>query len=145
MAFVASNAPRRLNTDKIAEMVQAHPTRVRHITSRLVKTGLLTSYRGGKGGVILARDPKDISLRDIHDAIQDQPLLPFGMHDPFSQWADHCFVRTTFQTLYGGLEDKLLRDLEDIKVSHLYVPWDTEGEIPQNSPVKALVSGKAAR
>lgn len=129
MAFVANSAPRRMSTDKIAEMVQSHPTRVRHITSALVKAGLLESYRGGNGGVILAKNPKKITLRDIYDAIQDQSLLSFGMHNPFSKWSDHCLVHSTFEGLYDSLEEKLLKDLAKVRLSDLYKPWDALTEI----------------
>lgn len=124
MAFVASSAPKRMSTDKIAEMVQSHPTRIRHITSALVKAGLLESFRGGNGGVVLAKDPKKITLRDVYDAVQDQPLLAFGMHNPFSQWSDHCLVHSTFENVYEDLEEKLLKDLGKIKIYNLYKPWD---------------------
>lgn len=123
MAFVASKAPRRLNTDLVAKMVQAHPTRVRHITSTLTKAGLLKSYRGASGGLTIARPAETITLLDIYDAIQEGPLLTPGEHDPFSEWASHCLVRPTFQDIYAGVEDDMRRRLAAVRVTDLFRPW----------------------
>ncbi len=123
MAFVASKAPRRLNTDLVAKMVKAHPTRVRHITSTLTKAGLLKSYRGASGGLTIARPGEEITLLDIYDAIQEGPMLTPGEHDPFSEWASHCLVRPTFQGIYAGVENDMRARLADVRLTDLYRPW----------------------
>ncbi|MDA7949621.1 MAG: Rrf2 family transcriptional regulator [Hyphomicrobiaceae bacterium] len=122
-AFVGARHPDRVNTDLIAKMVQTHPTRVRRIVSKLVKAGILLSSRGGNGGVSLAREANKITLADIYDAVQDQTVLKLGLHNPFSEWSDHCFIHSTFERVHSDLETKFRSDLADIKLSEMFKPW----------------------
>ncbi len=123
-AFVGSRYPARVNSDRIAEVVQVHPTRVRRIVSKLVKAGILVSQRGGNGGVVLARDAAEITLGQIHDAVQAGTVLSLGLHDPFADWKDHCFVHATFERLHDELEEKVRADLAGIRLSDVFKPWD---------------------
>ena len=122
-AFVAARHPDRVNTDLIAKMVQSHPTRVRKIVSKLVKAGILRSSRGGGGGVLLARDAGEITLADIYDAVQERSVLKLGLHNPFSEWSDHCFIHSTFEKIHADLDSKMRADLADIPLSTMFKPW----------------------
>ena len=46
------------------------------VVQRLVHAGLLETERGPRGGIRLAREPKDISLLDIYRAAGGEPLRP---------------------------------------------------------------------
>ena len=46
------------------------------IVQRLVHAGLLETERGPKGGIRLARDPKEVTLLDIYEAAGGEPLRP---------------------------------------------------------------------
>ena len=135
-AFVGSRDPARVNTGTIARMVEVHPTRVRRIVSKLVKAGILTSSRGGNGGVSLARPADRTTLADIYDAVQESTVLSLGLHDPFSEWSGHCFVHDTFEDIYEGLEAKMRGDLARIRLSEMFKPWrprDERAETRQSS------------
>jgi len=134
-AFVGARHPERVNTERIAQMVQIHPTRSRRIVSKLVKAGILASSRGGSGGVALARSPNKITLDEIYDAIQETSVLSLGLHDPFSAWSDHCFVHETFEKLMGDLEYKLRDDLSRLKLSQMFKPWAPEERRPKKKRV----------
>jgi DNA-binding IscR family transcriptional regulator len=75
LSYVAANAPEVVTTERIAEQVDEHPTRVRQIVAALVKAGLLSASRGAAGGVSLRRAASEISLRDVQEAVQDSSLL----------------------------------------------------------------------
>ena len=123
-AFVGAHHPKRVNTDGLAQMVDSHPTRIRRIVSTLVKAGILSSSRGSRGGVTLGREPSEITLADIHDALQPQDVLSLGLLDPYEGWRNHCFVHSTLDRLYGDLENKLRDDLLKIRLVDVYKPWD---------------------
>jgi len=46
------------------------------VVQRLVRSGLLETERGPKGGIRLARAPKTITLLDVYEAAGGEPLRP---------------------------------------------------------------------
>jgi Rrf2 family protein len=122
MSYVACYDPQQLTTDAIAEAVRDHPARVRQLVAALVRAGLLRSLRGAGGGIALARPPAEISLRDIHQAVEEQPLLTLSLRDPFKAWDNVCFVRPTLERLYAEGEAHFLERLAAVKLTALYTP-----------------------
>ncbi len=124
LSFVGANSPQRLSTDTIAKWVKTHPTRVRNLVSQLVKAGILISYRGNNGGLTLARDPKQINLLQVYDAVQDSPLIAEKIDNPFTGFEDHCKVFEVFTQLFGLLENNVRFNLEQITADKLFVAFD---------------------
>lgn len=61
------------STSTIAKEQGIPPSFLAKIISQLSITGLLHTLRGARGGVTLARDPKDITLLEVVEAI-DGPI-----------------------------------------------------------------------
>lgn len=64
----------RASTSEIAKKQHIPPSFLAKIISQLSVAGLLHTSRGARGGVTLARDPKDITMLDVVEAI-DGPIL----------------------------------------------------------------------
>jgi Rrf2 family protein len=64
----------RAATAQIAQEQQIPPSFLAKIVSQLSVAGLLQTSRGARGGVSLARNPGDITLLDVVEAI-DGPIL----------------------------------------------------------------------
>ena len=64
----------RAATSQIAEKKHIPPSFLAKIISQLSVAGLLHTSRGARGGVSLARDPEEISLLDVVEAI-DGPIM----------------------------------------------------------------------
>ncbi len=64
----------RAATSTVAQEQRIPPSFLAKIISQLSIAGLLHTSRGARGGVSLAREPKDISLLDVVEAI-DGPIL----------------------------------------------------------------------
>jgi len=64
----------RAATSQIAEEQQIPPSFLAKIVSQLSVAGLLQTSRGARGGVSLAREPGQISLLEVIEAI-DGPIL----------------------------------------------------------------------
>ncbi len=115
------------------------PTRIKDISARqgismkylekifhkLRKAGLLNSRRGPRGGYMLAREPSEITMRDIVSAA-DGPLVPVpvkclsenGSQPKDCQYSDRCVSRhvwTETQRLLHDYYDSIsLADLCDL-------------------------------
>jgi Rrf2 family protein len=70
---LARNLDQRVATSTIAEEQQIPPSFLAKIISQLSVAGLLHTSRGARGGVSLARQPKEISLLEVVEAI-DGPI-----------------------------------------------------------------------
>lgn len=64
----------RASTSQIAQEQHIPPSFLAKIVSQLSVAGLLQTSRGARGGVSLARAPKDITLLEVIEAI-DGPIL----------------------------------------------------------------------
>lgn len=67
------NNGERAATSTVAQEQHIPPSFLAKIISQLSIAGLLHTSRGARGGVTLARDPKDISLLEVIEAI-DGPI-----------------------------------------------------------------------
>ena len=70
---LARNGDTRTATSTIAEEQKIPPSFLAKIISQLSIAGLLHTSRGARGGVTLAREPKDMSLLEVIEAI-DGPI-----------------------------------------------------------------------
>lgn len=122
LSYVAANAPEVVTTERIAEQVDEHPTRVRQIVAALVRAGLLVAMRGAAGGVSLARPATEISLHDIQTAVQDGSLLALHLFEPDSEWAGKSSVHLVFENLRDELQHRIDSYLGQHTLDQTYTP-----------------------
>jgi Rrf2 family protein len=100
----------RATTSSIAKEQRIPPSFLAKIISQLSVAGLVHTSRGARGGVTLARDPKDISLLDVVEAIDG----PIQLHDCVAQgvvcaFGDHCPIRSVWYEVQDELVARLRR------------------------------------
>jgi Rrf2 family protein len=88
MVFLASEPGRIVPSREIATMLRSSEAHLSKVMQRLAKAGLVSSMRGPKGGFVLKRSARDISLREVYEAIEgrleetkcllDQPICHGG-------------------------------------------------------------------
>ena len=71
--YLADKGEQRVATSTIAQQQRIPPSFLAKIISQLSIAGLLHTSRGARGGVTLARDPKEITLLEVVEAI-DGPI-----------------------------------------------------------------------
>ncbi|MEI7492337.1 MAG: Rrf2 family transcriptional regulator [Bacteroidota bacterium] len=69
MVLISRNAE-GINAVKIAEFTGFSKNHIAKVLQRLVKSDLLRSARGPSGGFTMKKDPKDLTLLDIYQAIE---------------------------------------------------------------------------
>jgi Rrf2 family protein len=120
LSFVSYHGSEMLTTPTIARWVNTNPSRVRQIVAALVRAGLLSSTRGGEGGVMLGRDAATITLLDVFEAVADQELQLFSIDNPFSDWKDRCHVHSVLKSMRERVQDGLRAELERTPLAALH-------------------------
>lgn len=103
LLFVAVlSSKKRVTSTLVAESTDTNPVTVRNIFLSLSENGLLVAAAGKNGGVHLAKEPKDITLWDIFQAVETNDVEEiFKLHETDSD----CPVGKNFyQILYPHME-----------------------------------------
>ncbi|MCD8015404.1 MAG: Rrf2 family transcriptional regulator [Lachnospiraceae bacterium] len=99
LLYVAVLSPkRRVTSSLIAESTGTNAVSIRNIFLDLSKNGLLNAAAGKNGGVSLAKEPEDITLWDIYQAVETNDVDEiFKIHETDSD----CPVgKNIYQILY---------------------------------------------
>ena len=94
LAYIANQQDSKpISTGKVAESFGFSEAHLSKVFQRLNKSGFLKSVRGPRGGFILAKEPKAITLLDIYEAI-DGPISRYGtclLHKDECEFSDCVF------------------------------------------------------
>jgi Rrf2 family protein len=77
------------------------------IFSSLSRAGLLKPIRGKGGGFVLAREPSEITLLEVIEAVEGPIILNFCQHDPPQCERDDCPVRPVWSDLQDHIRTTL--------------------------------------
>ncbi len=109
----------RASTSQIAKEQHIPPSFLAKIISQLSVAGLLHTSRGARGGVSLARDPKDITMLDVVEAIDGPILLNECVADTHGCKFDKaCPMRS----LWSELQDDLVARLGGTTFADFVIP-----------------------
>ena len=87
------------------------------IVTQMVRSGFLKGMRGSQGGYRLARDPKEINVGEILEAIEGC-LSPVACLDPSNEACDRCGDCSTLE-LWKGLYETVMNYLTAITLQDL--------------------------
>lgn len=91
----------------MARRLDASTTYLSKIHTQLVKAGILQSHRGTRGGVTLARDPRQIQLLEIVEACQGRFLGDYCA--PHDDLKDVCAFHHAMHELQAACTAALAR------------------------------------
>jgi len=69
-AILAANRDRLVSAHQIVERIGVSGAHLSKVLQRLAKQGIVESVRGPKGGFRLARDPSEVTLLDVYEAVE---------------------------------------------------------------------------
>jgi Rrf2 family protein len=75
LCVIAYKGPDATTSEVISRSLQTNPVVVRRLLKDLQRAGLVAIRPGKDGGVQLLRDPNDITLAQIHQAVEPDPEL----------------------------------------------------------------------
>ncbi len=114
MVFIA-NSEVLLNANDIAENIHSSKHHVSKVLQRLVKSNLLNSTRGPKGGFSLKRDAKDIKLIEILEAIEGSVVINECAVNNDDCPFESCIMGNICQSINQDILDFLQKNsIEDI-------------------------------
>ena len=111
----------RAPTSLIAREQKIPPSFLAKIVSQLSVAGMVQTSRGARGGVSLAREPKDISLLEVVEAIDGPITLNECVSDPsVCSFGDDCPVHS----VWCGVQENLVRELAATSFADLMIGRD---------------------
>jgi len=106
---LARNGHQRTATSTIAEEQRIPPSFLAKIVSQLSIAGLLQTSRGAHGGVTLARDPGDITLFEVIEAIDG----PIQLNDCVTEESTCTFLNDCpLRPVWCDAQDELVRKMK---------------------------------
>jgi Rrf2 family protein len=108
-----------LTSDEVAASVNTNPVIIRRCLGELRRAGLVEVRHGAGAGWSLARDPAQITLLEVHDAIGPEPL--FGLHrtQPNLECPVGKGIRPALSQVYGGIDQAVRRELAAVSVAQV--------------------------
>ena len=107
-----------VNTKAIAEKFQIPLEMLAKILQKLVKKGLVTSHNGPKGGYLLAKDPAEISIGEVMEAIEG----PIGIAECYHETENFCSQQAycNIKTPMGVIQMKIIDLLKSISLEQMH-------------------------
>jgi Rrf2 family protein len=117
MALAQRRGRDLLTSDQVAASVNTNPVIIRRSLGDLRRAGLVDVRHGAGAGWSLARPPEEITLLDVYEAVEREPL--FGMHrtEPNVDCPVGRGIRPALGPVYGGIERTLRRELRRTSIA----------------------------
>jgi Rrf2 family transcriptional regulator, iron-sulfur cluster assembly transcription factor len=118
MHLARRNPGQRAMIDEVSRQERIPKSFLAKIFQHLAKAGLVRSVRGSRGGFALLKNPGDISVLEIIEAVEGKIVFQRCRIDkPDCQHAGGCALCGLFERAQDGIKDVLtsttLRDLLD--------------------------------
>jgi Rrf2 family protein len=109
MLYLAQLEPaQRAATSQIADKQRIPPSFLAKIISQLSIAGLIHTSRGARGGVTLAREPREISLLEVVESIDGPILLNECTEDTsVCPFGENCAIRDLWCNAQNELVNRL--------------------------------------
>lgn len=119
MTALANQPNELLSSEGLSMGLKTNPAFVRKLISRLVEGGLIQSFRGKGGGIKLAKDASEISLKDIYLASTENKPLVCTSNKKEKSCMISCAMGDIMGEVVGGMENASMNYLSDIQLSEL--------------------------
>ena len=109
LTILAKNGGERVKSDYIAESVNTNPVVIRRLLSSLQESNLVVSQVGAAGGSLLAKQPKDIRLSEVYDALPCGEVFALHPKEPNQD----CPVGKNMAAFLCGLQKEIDKSIEE--------------------------------
>lgn len=118
----------RLSTKHVEKQTLIPPPFLRRIIADLARAGLMHTFPGPNGGLQLAREPHEINLYQVWEAVEGQLLICDCLQAP-----EECPLECncSLRACWGKLQAILVHEMESTSLAEIAV--ETEGLQPSTS------------
>lgn len=106
-----------LTSDEVAASVLTNPVVIRRGLGELHRAGLVEVRRGAGAGWRLARPPEQITLLDVYQAVERDPLFAMHHTEPNLECPVGRGIRPALTGIYDGVEQALRRELAGTSIA----------------------------
>lgn len=103
LTILAKGGGERVKSDYIAGSVNTNPVVIRRLLSNLQEANLVESQVGASGGTLLAKQPKDIRLLEIYNALPCGEVFALHPKEPNKD----CPVGKNMAAFLCGLQKEI--------------------------------------
>lgn len=103
LALMANYEDKPLKSEFIACFVKTNPVVIRRLLPELAKANLVETQSGAAGGSRLKREPEEISLWEIYQAVES--CAAFAVHQPLSE--GQCSVSRNIESVLINIQNRV--------------------------------------
>lgn len=103
LAMLANNCDERIKSGYLAESVNTNAVVIRRLLCDLHEADLVVSQTGYSGGTCLTRQPSEILLSDVLDAVSTSEV--FSLHGKAPN--PDCVIGVGIRPVLSGLQDEI--------------------------------------
>ena len=109
LTILAKGGNERIKSDYVAGSVNTNPVVIRRLLSNLQEAGLVISQVGATGGTSLAKQPKDIRLAEIYNALPCGEVFALHSKEPNQD----CPIGKNMAAFLCGLQKEIDKSIEE--------------------------------
>jgi Rrf2 family protein len=144
LTLLAQGGTAPVTSDCIATSVNTHPVVIRRLFGRLRQAGLVTSQPGARGGAMLARSPKEITLLDVFRAVEEAEVFSLHHHPPDPEC--HCgrYIQPVIGKVFLQVESAIEHELACVTIAQVLHEVEAAGSPGNPSQPASLKQGSDA-
>lgn len=119
MTVLSYHEGQLVTSETLAKGIRTNPTVIRRLVSKLAEAGLVESFKGKTGGVRISERTKEITLKDIYEAVSGKPLIHSPNKEPQKNCTVSCAMKKIMCDITTGLENHSMSYLSKIKLSDI--------------------------
>ncbi|WP_433417621.1 Rrf2 family transcriptional regulator [Microtetraspora malaysiensis] len=117
MALARRRGQDLLTSEQVAASVNTNPVIIRRSLGDLRRAALVEVRRGAGAGWTLARAPEEITLLDVYNAVERQPLFAMHHTEPNLECPVGKGIRPALDHVYDGVEQALCQELRRTSIA----------------------------
>jgi Rrf2 family protein len=108
-----------IGSQTLAASVNTNPVVVRRLLLALRRAQLIETFTGKHGGARLRKEPADISLADIYDAVESRQVIPVNERKALKQCHVSCNMNSIMSQVAETTEHVVRKHLAGIALAQL--------------------------